>query len=93
MEKLISIITPCYNSEKYLEQTYHSIKKQTYTNWEWIIVDDCSKDLSVALLKSFNDSRIIIHLNSINSGASESRNEALRLAKGQFITFIDSDDL
>ena len=56
--ELVSIITPCYNSEKYITETYHSIKKQGYSNWEWIIVDDYSTDNSVDVTKSFNDNKV-----------------------------------
>ncbi|WP_313581105.1 glycosyltransferase family 2 protein [Chishuiella sp.] len=90
---LVSIITPCYNSEKYIKETFLSIKAQTYTNWEWIIVDDCSVDKSVELIKSFEDSRIKLFIQSDNQGAAHARNLALNNAKGRFITFIDSDDL
>lgn len=90
---LVSIITPCYNSERFIEETYHSINKQTYSNWEWIIVDDCSKDNSVELIKSFNDDRIKLFVQDSNQGAAVARNKALDIAKGKYITFIDSDDL
>ena len=93
MERLVSIITPCYNSGKYIVDTYQSILKQTYKNWEWIIIDDKSTDNSVELIKSFNNSKIRLIVNNINSGASISRNKGLELAKGDFITYIDSDDL
>ncbi|RLZ12734.1 glycosyltransferase family 2 protein [Faecalibacter macacae] len=93
MERLISIITPCYNSEKFIQETYYSIYHQSYTNWEWIIVDDNSTDDSVKIIKEFNDKRIILIRNKSNKGAAFSRNVALRQAKGRFITFIDSDDL
>ena len=91
--ELVSIITPCYNSERYLEDTFKSILKQNYTNWEWIIVDDCSTDNSVKLIKSFKDDRIKLYEQDVNKGASEARNKGLELSKGRFITFIDSDDL
>ncbi|WP_313373449.1 glycosyltransferase family 2 protein [Chishuiella sp.] len=90
---LVSIITPCYNSEKYIKDTFLSIKAQTYSNWEWIIVDDSSTDDSVNLIKSFNDSRIKLFVQLENQGAAHARNLALNNVKGRFITFIDSDDL
>lgn len=93
MEVLVSIITPCYNSEKFIKDTFESIKNQKISNWEWIIVDDNSNDNSVSLIKSFNDERIKFFVNKENKGAAYSRNFALREAKGRFITFIDSDDL
>lgn len=91
--ELISIITPCYNSEKYISETYDSINSQSYNNWEWIIVDDCSSDKSVEIIQSFNDNRIKLILQSENNGAAHARNLALNKAKGRFITFLDSDDL
>ena len=93
MEELVSIITPCYNSEKYIKETYDSIKNQSYQNWEWIIIDDCSSDNSVNIVKNISDNRIKLVLNKSNSGAAVSRNKGLELAHGRYITFIDSDDL
>ena len=91
--ELVSIITPCYNSENYIAETYQSINTQTYTNWEWIIVDDCSNDKSVDIIKSFQDDRIKLFVEATNQGAANARNKALSLSKGKYITFIDSDDL
>lgn len=91
--ELVSIITPCYNSEKYIEETYQSINKQGYSNWEWIIVDDCSMDNSVTIIHSFDDDRINLIVQQTNQGAANARNLALTKAKGRYITFIDSDDL
>jgi len=93
MQELVSIITPCYNSEKFISETIHSVLNQTYKNWEWIIVDDCSTDNSTKIIKSFNDTRITLIELENNSGAAIARNTALEKAKGRYITFIDSDDL
>lgn len=93
MDNWVSIITPCYNSEKYIADTIKSVLAQTYKNWQWIIVDDNSKDNSVAIIKSFNDKRIIVIESKNNQGAAVARNIALEKAKGRYITFIDSDDL
>ena len=90
---LVSIITPCYNSEKFIAETYQSIKDQIYNDWEWIIVDDASTDKSVEIIKSFNDDRVKLFEQKVNKGASEARNKGLNLANGRFVTFIDSDDL
>jgi len=90
----VSIITPSYNSSYFIEATIQSVLEQTYTDWEMIIVDDCSKDSSVEVIQSFiaKDDRIKLLINSENKGAAESRNEALRLASGKYIAFLDSDD-
>ena len=92
--KLISIITPVYNCERYLEATIDSILAQTYTNWELILVDDCSTDASVSIIheKYLGDSRIRLLLNSVNSGAAASRNNGILASKGRYICFLDSDD-
>ena len=92
---LISIISPSYNSSDFIEETINSISAQTYQNWELIVVDDCSKDNTVSILKklSKNDSRIKIFTNTTNKGAAISRNIGLENASGRFIAFIDSDDL
>lgn len=90
---LVSIVMPLYNAEKYLEDSIWSVLKQTYKNWELIIVDDCSTDGSVEIVKSFNDWRIILIKNETNSGAAVSRNYALRVATGKWIAFLDADDI
>ncbi|MBC3229585.1 glycosyltransferase family 2 protein [Serratia fonticola] len=92
---LVSIITPSYNSSKFLLQTYNSIKSQTHENWEWIVTDDCSTDTSMEILQeiAINDFRVKIASNSKNSGAAVARNNSLVRAKGDFIAFVDSDDL
>lgn len=90
---LVSIIMPSYNTAPYIEETIQSVLNQTYTNWEMIIVDDCSTDNTDEVLSRISDSRIRIFKNDRNSGAAVSRNRALREAKGQWIAFLDSDDL
>ena len=93
--KKISIVTPCYNCEKYLEQTYQSIKAQTYENWEWLCTDDQSTDNTYNKLieLSNTDSRIKVFQNSENAGAAVSRNVGLENASGDYIAFLDADDL
>ena len=90
---LVSIIMPSYNAEAYIKDSILSVIQQTYPFWELIIVDDCSNDKTVSLIKSFNDERIRLFQNDVNSGAAISRNKALREAKGKWIAFLDSDDL
>ena len=91
----ISIITPNFNCSRFIAQTIESVLAQTYTNWEMIIVDDCSTDDSyqIALDYSTKDSRIKVLINDKNSGAAFSRNSALDIAQGEYIAFLDSDDL
>lgn len=90
---LISIVIPIYNAEKYLEQCLNSIKNQTYKNFEVIMVNDGSKDESETICKRFSedDSRFRYFTKS-NGGVSSARNLGLDNVKGDFITFIDSDD-
>jgi len=95
MNNLVSIITPSYNSSKFMEDCVMSVLSQSYTNWELLIIDDCSKDNSrekiTALAKK--DDRIKVTFLEKNLGAAEARNVAIRQAKGKYIAFLDSDDL
>ena len=92
---LVSIITPLYNASNYISDTISSIQKQSYSNWEHLIVDDCSTDNSVKLVESLasNDTRIKLFKISKNNGAAFCRNYATNQAKGDYIAFLDSDDL
>lgn len=93
MQPLISIIVPCYKVEKYLPECIDSIIKQTYTNIEIILVDDGSPDKCGQICDEYvtKDHRIqVIH--KTNGGLSDARNVALDIAKGEYITFVDSDD-
>ncbi|MDE6649572.1 MAG: glycosyltransferase [Muribaculaceae bacterium] len=91
----VTIITPTYNCAKFISETIESVQAQTYTNWEMIIVDDCSTDNTKEIVEQYqkNDPRIKYHCLAKNSGAAEARNEALRRANGKWIAFLDSDDL
>lgn len=91
-EQLISIITPVYNAEDFLSRTKESVFGQHYTNWEWLLVDDCSQDQSAAMIKSWKDPRVKLIRLEQNSGAAVARNTALEAAQGRFVAFIDSDD-
>ena len=94
MDNLVSIIMPSYNTAQYIAESISSIQKQTYQNWELIIVDDCSTDNTDEAVQPFlSDSRIRYLKNDTNTGAALSRNRALREAKGKWIAFLDSDDL
>jgi teichuronic acid biosynthesis glycosyltransferase TuaG len=92
---LVSIITPSYNNSKFINKTIESVINQTYSNWEMIIVDDCSTDNSIQVIQKYliKDERITLLVNKNNIGAAETRNKALRIAKGKYIAFLDSDDL
>ena len=92
---LVSIITPAYNAAAYIAETIESVLAQTYTNWEMLIVNDCSKDNTAEIVQSYaaKDKRIkLINLKQ-NSGAAVARNTAIQNAKGRYIAFLDSDDL
>ena len=94
MKELVSIITPSYNTAKFINKTIESVQAQTYKNWEMIIIDDCSTDnTDEVVFKYLSDNRIKYIKNEKNSGAEVSRNKALREAKGKWIAFLDSDDL
>lgn len=88
----VSIITPVFNSSKFLEETIASVLNQTFTDWEWMITDDKSTDNSVEIIQKINDSRIQLILSDKNGGAGHARNLSLKQASGRFITFLDADD-
>ncbi len=88
----VSIITPCYNSSKFLQQTVDSVLNQTFTDWEWLITDDKSTDHSVEIIRKVNDERIKLTVAEKNGGAGHARNLSLEKASGRFITFLDADD-
>jgi teichuronic acid biosynthesis glycosyltransferase TuaG len=95
MRDLVSVITPCYNSEKYIAESIESVIKQTYTDWELIIINDKSSDLSSQIISEYTskDNRIKSICLKNNSGAAIARNEGLKAARGKYIAFIDSDDI
>ncbi|MBU5480137.1 sugar transferase [Blautia sp. MSJ-19] len=91
----ISIITPAYNCEKYLEEAVNSVLAQTWEDWELLIIDDCSKDKTYFCMQRLakKDKRIRIFQNPQNSGAAATRNYGIRQAEGEWVAFLDSDDL
>ena len=95
MNVLVSIITPAYNSAKFIAETIQSVQNQTYENWEMIIVDDGSSDETLAIVQAFidEDKRIQCYKLEQNSGPAVARNFAIEKAKGAFMTFIDADDI
>lgn len=93
--KLVSIITPTFNSAKYIAETIRSVQDQTHDNWEMIIIDDGSSDETenmVVLLKE-KDQRIHFYKLNQNSGPAIARNTGIEKAKGDYITFLDADDI
>ena len=92
---LVSIITPVYNAEAFIGQTIQSVLAQTYADWELLLIDDCSKDNSSRIIRQYvqQDNRIKYHLLEKNSGAAVARNTAISLARGEYLAFLDSDDL
>ncbi len=94
LDGLVSIIMPSWNTAKYIEESIQSVLLQTYQNWELIIVDDCSTDNTDEIVKLYlNDKRVKYFRNTYNCGAALTRNRALREAHGEWIAFLDSDDL
>jgi teichuronic acid biosynthesis glycosyltransferase TuaG len=91
--ELVSIIMPTYNCAKFIKETIESVLNQTYENWELVIVDDCSNDNTEEIVESFNDKRIKYHKLEKNSGAAVARTTAMKMATGNYMAFLDSDDL
>ena len=91
----ISIIVPVYNAESFLAETIAYVKAQTYTNWELLLVDDCSTDASRELIcrESAKDRRIRLIAQRENGGAAKARNCGIATAAGQYICFLDADDI
>lgn len=95
MNNKISIITPCYNSEKFLYNVYNSLCCQTFQDFEWVVIDDCSQDKTSLIVEEFisrKELNITLLKNKSNQGVSYSRNRGLDIAKGDYICFLDVDD-
>lgn len=92
---LVSVIMPSYNAEKYIKEAIESVIAQTYTNWELFVIDDSSTDRTAEIARSYaeKDSRIILHRNSHNMGTAKTRNTGIKLANGEWIATLDSDDI
>ena len=95
MDPLVSIIMPAYNSEQFITDAIESVLSQTYQSWELIIVDDYSSDNTISIVEKYAniDERIKFHANTSNLGAAKTRNVAIKLSRGRFVAFLDSDDL
>lgn len=96
MEKvpMISVIMPAYNATKYLEEAVQSVIRQTFDDWELLIIDDCSRDETYQLMQKLQkrDSRIRILQNAENCGVAKTRNYGVSQARGEWVAFLDSDD-
>lgn len=89
----VSIITPTYNDSRFIKETIKSILNQTHKNIELIIIDDCSTDDTFNIVKTFKDDRIVLLKNEKNCGTAYSRNLGIANASGDYIAFLDADDL
>ncbi|MES9943782.1 MAG: glycosyltransferase [Candidatus Thiodiazotropha sp.] len=88
----ISVIIPCYNHARYIAQAIESVIRQSFSDWELIIIDDCSQDDSWPVIDDYTDKRIHATRHERNLGAHTTINEGLALAKGDFLTILNSDD-
>lgn len=89
----VSIVIPVYNAEPYLAESIKSVLAQTWTDFELIIIDDCSKDRSPEIVQSFHDARIRYYRNERNAGVAASRNRGIQLARGELVAQMDQDDI
>lgn len=95
MQDMVTIVTPSWNSEKYIENTIKSVQAQTYKNWEMIIVDDCSTDRTVEIVKGISekDSRVKVLVQDKNGGAAKARTRAMLAGEGRYVAYLDADDI
>jgi len=95
LDTLVSIVTPVYNAEKFLIDTVRSVQEQSYSNWELLLIDDCSTDKSLDIIQKLiaKDKRIKLLRMKCNSGAGLSRNTGTKAAKGKYLAFLDADDV
>ena len=89
----ITVLMPVYNGEKYLKESIESILKQTFRDFEFLIINDTSTDESEKIIRSFKDSRIKLIKNEKNIGLTKSLNKGLDLAKGEYMARMDADDI
>lgn len=89
----ISVVTASYNYQDYIKEAVQSVLDQTYKDWELIIVDDCSTDNSVEVIKSFKDERIKLFINEKNLGLKETVKRGIENATGEWVVFLESDDI
>lgn len=91
---LISVITPAYNAEAFIADTIDSVEAQTLSNWELIVIDDASEDLTKNIVAEYvkDDARIKLISNEHNMGVAKTRNRGLGMFRGKYVAFLDSDD-
>ena len=89
----VSVVVAVYNAEKFITDTINAVLNQTFDNFELILLDDCSSDNSIDIIKQFSDDRIHIFKNDKNLGISQTRNKLLKMAKGEYIAILDHDDI
>jgi teichuronic acid biosynthesis glycosyltransferase TuaG len=94
-QPLVSVIMPCYNMEKYVADSIASVQRQTYSNWELLIVDDVSTDETVKIVtkRTETDERIHFVVKPQHSGIADTRNQCIQMAQGRFLAFLDADDI
>jgi glycosyltransferase involved in cell wall biosynthesis len=92
---LVSVLMTAYNREKYIDEAIESVLASSYRNLELIVVDDCSKDRSVEIARTYaaKDDRVKVYVNETNLGDYPNRNRAASLARGEYIKYADSDDI
>lgn len=90
---LVSIIMSVYNGEQWLKEAVDSIVTQTYSNWEFIIIDDASNEATQQILRSYTDPRIKVYRKDIQQGLTKNLNYAIDMCKGDFIARMDADDI
>lgn len=92
---MVSIVVPVYNAERFLPETIGMVQKQTYRDWELILVDDCSSDNGAAIVRQYakDDTRIRLIQQEVNAGAARSRNLGISQANGRYLCFLDADDI
>ena len=91
---IVSIVVPVYNAQQYIEKTIQMVQTQTYDSWELYLVDDCSKDQSVEIIKKYlSDERIHLICQEKNKGAAVARNIGIEQMQGDYLAFLDADDV
>ena len=91
--KKVSVIMPAYNGEKFIGEAIQSIIDQTYQNWELIVIDDCSKDGTLDVIRQFDDQRIVLYQNDENKGIAFGTNLGIEKSTGDYIALLDDDDV